>query len=461
MKHRVDHLRKSRAPAALLAVLLAVATAVLPGRAAAQGEMSFIRDAEIEHTIREYATPIFEAAGLNPQAINVFLVRDNRLNAFVAGGMNLFIHTGLLQRAEGPLQVMGVIAHESGHIAGGHIAGRRQQLQSSTTEMIASYVLGLATAVATGRGDVGMAVAQAGRGATIAGLLAYTRSQEGAADSAAVTYLERAGYSPKGLMEFMKTLEGQEVLLTDSQDPYLRTHPLTQDRIRFLEQAVKESPYTGEGAPTRLKALHARMVAKLDGFLQPPRRTLEQYEGKNSLAAHYARAIAHYRIPDLEAALPMVDGLIAEYPDDPYFHELKGQMLFEHGRLREALPAYEKAVELAPDSALLRLALGRVQIQLNDPALNQPGLENIKAVLAEEPHNAFAWRLRAIAHGRAGDKGLTALSLAEARLAQGALGEARAQANRAQSLLTKHTPPWLRAQDIEREATRRLEKQRG
>jgi len=457
MKHRGHPLRKSRALAVLLAALLTAAAVLSPGPAGAQG-MPLIRDAEVEHTIRVYATPMFEAAGLNPQSIDVFLVRDDRLNAFVAGGQNLFLHTGLLQSAEGPLQVMGVIAHEAGHIAGGHIAGRRQELQSSTTQMIASYVLGLATAVATGRGDAASAVIAAGQGATIAGLLSYTRSQEGAADGAAVKYLERAGYSPRGLVEFMKTLEGQEVLLSGSQDPYLRTHPLTRDRIEFLQQALRESPHADKAAPTRLNNLHRRMLAKLDGFLQPPRRTLREYEDDDSVPARYARAIAHYRVPDLDAALPIIDGLIEEFPDDPYFHELKGQMLFEHGRLQEALPAYEKAVALEPDSALLRLGLARVQIELNTPDLNQPALENLKQVLAEEPHNAFAWRLRAVAHGRAGDRGLTALSLAEARLTQGNIVEARQQAHRAQSLLEKHTPPWLRAQDIEREATRRIEK---
>lgn len=457
MKHRVRPLRKSRASAVVLAVLLIVVAGLLPGRATAQG-MPLIRDAEVEHTIREYATPIFEAAGLNPQSIDVFLVRDDSLNAFVAGGQNLFLHTGLLRSATGPLQVMGVIAHEAGHIAGGHIAGRRQELQSSTTQLIASYILGLATAVATGSGDAASAVIAAGQGATIAGLLSYTRSQEGAADGAAVTYLERAGYSPKGLVEFMKTLEGQEVLLSGSQDPYLRTHPLTRDRIEFLRHALRESPYAHKDAPTRLNELHRRMLAKLDGFLQPPRRTLREYEDDDSVPARYARAIAHYRVPDLDAALSIIDGLIAEFPDDPYFHELKGQMLFEHGRLREALPAYEKAVALEPDSALLRLGLARVQIGLNKPDLDQRALENLKQVLAEEPRNAFAWRLRAVAHGRAGDRGLTALALAEARLAQGNVVEARQQALRAQALLDKHTPPWLRAQDIKRVAVRRIEK---
>lgn len=460
MKHRVAVLRKSRALTSAVLVLLGLAWMALPLRAGAQ-DMRFIRDAEVEAAIRSYATPVFQAAGLDPQAIDVYLVNDDRLNAFVAGGMNLFINTGLLRRAEGPLQVMGVVAHEAGHIAGGHLASRHRELERTMPFMIASTILGLAAGVASGRSDVGLAVARAGQGAAITNLLAYTRSQEGSADQAAVNYLNQAGYSPEGLLTFMHVLEGQEALLTSNQEPYLRTHPLTRDRIEFLENAVRQSPHARKDPPTRLRALHARMVAKLDGFLKAPGKTLARYDGDDSVAGRYARAIAYYREPDLEAALALIDGLIAEQPDDPYFHELKGQMLFEHGRVEAALPAYRRAVELQPGSALLRMGLAEVQLQTNDPALNERALDNVRQVLDKEPRNAFAWRLAAIAHGRAGETGMTALSLAEAGMARGDLKTAREQAVRAQKLLQAHTPAWLRAQDIEREAQRLLDKRKG
>ncbi|RDD63008.1 M48 family peptidase [Ferruginivarius sediminum] len=460
VKHRVAVLRKSRPLTAVIVILLALAWIVLPLRAQAQ-QMRFIRDAEVEHTIRAYATPMFGAAGLDPSAIDVYLVNDNTLNAFVAGGMNLFLHTGLLRAASGPMQVMGVIAHEAGHIAGGHLASRRKELESTVPAMIASTLLGLAAGVVTGRGDVGIAVARAGQGAAITNLLSYTRSQEGSADQAAVTYMNQAGYSPEGLLAFMEVLEGQEVLLTNNQDPYLRTHPLTGDRIEFLRRAVKESPYTGQDAPTRLRAMHARMVAKLDGFLDAPRKTLRKYEGETTLAARYARAIAHYREPDLDKALEILDGLLAEHPDDPYFHELKGQMLFEHGRVEQALDSYRRAVELRPGEPLIRLALAEAQLQTNDPKLNGPALDNVQRVLNSEGNNAFAWRLAAIAHGRAGNTGMTALSLSEGAMARGDMRTAREQAVRAQKLLEEHSPAWLRAQDIQREAERRLKKREG
>jgi len=458
VKHRDRTVRNTHRLRRLVAVLACAALLVAPLRAGAQ---SFIRDAEIEATIQAYADPVFKAANLDASSIDLFLIADDTLNAFVAGGMNMFLHTGLLRASSGPLEVIGVMAHEAGHIAGGHIAGRRREMQQSTTEMLASYALGLAAGVLTGRPDAGLAAMQLGQGAVISGLLAYTRSQEGAADQAAATYLKRAGYSPEGLLSFMQTLQDQQALLTANQDPYLQTHPLTRDRIRFLENVVANSENTGKPPPSGFERKHERMLAKLDGFLQPPRRTLQQYEVKDALPARYARSIAHFRNNDLEPALAEIEELIEKHPDDPYFHELKGQMLYENGRIAESIPPYQRAVDLRPDSSLLRLALARAQVQRNLPELNEIALGHLDRVLAEERRNAEAWRLKAIAHGRMDDMGMSALSLAESRLARGQLGEARRQSQRALSILDENTPPWLRAQDIKREAERRIERRQG
>lgn len=466
VKHKDGAVRKSKAlckslAAAATTVCLTLTTILAPAASyAQQSAPTFIRDAEIEDTIRAYATPIFQAAGLNPKAIDVYLIADPNLNAFVSGGMNMFIHTGLLQRADDPLQVMGVIAHESGHITGGHLAGRREELETASTAMIASFLLGLGAAVASGRGDVGVAVMGAGQTATIGDLLSYTRTQEGSADQAAIKYLTRAGYSSKGLLEFMKKLEDQEVLSTASQEPWLRTHPLTSDRVNVIENAVKEQGDLKTEVPNELMLRHKRMQAKLDGFLNNPKKALEAYAGSNDgVPARYARAIAYYRVPDLEKALKTINGLIEEYPDDPYFHELKGQMLFENGRIADALPAYQKAVDIEPDSALLRLGLAEVQVQLEQQDLNQKALANLQQVIDREPKNAFAWRLKGIAHGRLGENGEASLALAEYGLQRGDLSQAIGQAQRAQKLLAENSPGWLRAQDIEREAQRRRKDQ--
>ena len=436
--------------------MLLLLGSVLPQQAAAN-QLRLIRDAEIENTIRIYATPLFQAAGLSPQGIRLYLVNDRALNAFVAGGLNMFINTGLLINTEDPSEVIGVIAHETGHISGGHLATRGTALEQTQAAMIATYLLGIGAALATGEAGLGAAVISGGQDVALRGLLQYTRTQESSADQAAVTLLKATGQSPRGLMDFMEQLSGQEVLLSSNQDPYLRTHPLTQDRIEFLRQAVRESPYADKPTDAELLRLHNRMRAKLIGFLSPMNQVLRSYPPIDiSLPARYARAIAYYRVPDIDKALAEIDGLLAELPNDPYFRELKGQMLLEHGRVAEAVPEYEAAAQALPESAQIHQALAKARIALNTPEMDQAALQSLAVTLAEEPGNSSAWRLAAIAHGRLGDQAMTALSLAESALARGKFAEARDRAQHAAGLLPENSASWLRALDVENEAERRL-----
>ncbi len=444
---------------ALLFCLLLAFVGWLPGKAAAQG-LNLVRDAEIENTIRLYATPLFRAAGLNPNAITLYLVNDKSLNAFVAGGRNMFIHTGLLMEADGPLEVIGVLAHETGHISGGHLASRTQAIKTAQTSALITTLLGIGAAIATGQGGLAGAVASGGQDVALKNLLTYTRSQEASADQAALTFLTATKQSPRGLMTFMEKLQGQEVLFTDNQDPYLRSHPLSEDRIIFFRDQTEKSPYKDVPASPDLIERHDRMVAKLTGFLEPLSRVLRKYpESDQTVPGRYARAIAYYRKGNLDQALPIIDSLIAEHPEDPYFHELKGQVLFENGRIDESVTEYEIAKSKLPNSGLIRQALAQAQLETNDPALIDPALENLEVILQHEPNNAFAWRLTAIGHGRKGDKAETSLALAEAALARGEYGEAVGFAKRAEGLLDAGSPGWLRSQDIANEAER-LQKER-
>ena len=431
---------------------------MLPQQAAAQ-RLQLIRDAEIENTIRTYATPLFQAAGLSPQGIRLYLVKDRALNAFVANGLNMFINTGLLIQTETPDEVIGVIAHETGHIAGGHIARSGAAMEQTQAALIATYLLSLGAALATGESALGAAVLSGGQDIALRGLLQYSRTQESSADQAAVTFLKATEQSPAGLLDFMEELSGQEVLLSNNQDPYLRTHPLTQDRIDFLRQAMRESPYADKPVDPELQRLHDRMRAKLIGFLQPLNQVLRQYpESDTSLPARYARAIAYYRVPDIDKALAEINALLDEKPDDPYFHELKGQMLLEHGRVAESVPEYQAAVLSLPESAQIRQALAKAQVALDTREMDQAALENLAITLSKEPNNSTAWRLSAVAYGRLGNQAMTALSLAESALARGKFSEARERAEHASGLLEENTAPWLRAEDVKNEAERQLKK---
>ncbi|MCP5368983.1 MAG: M48 family metallopeptidase [Hyphomicrobiales bacterium] len=432
-----------------LSVLAACALVALAVPPAAAERISFIRDTEIENTILTWATPLFEAAGLQPDAIQIYIVNDRSLNAFVAGGQKLFINTGLLMASENADQVIGVIAHETGHIAGGHLARTHDALRDSTATSILAFVLGGLAAIASQRPDLGAAIIAGGQSAGLRNFLQYSRTQEYAADQAAMKFLDETHTSAKGLLDFMHTLSGQDLLSTSRQDPYMRTHPMTRDRIAALEQHVATSPYSKTELPAEYDRMHRVMRAKLFAFMEPGLRTLRRYpETDNSEEARLARAIAFYRRPDLDRALPLVDGLIAEFPDNPFYHELRGQMLFENGRVKEALPAYREAVRLLPKSPLLRRAYGHVQLEMNDPALLPEAIENLRTALAHDRTDAFAWRQLAIAYGRDGQTAQGALALAEEAMLQGRHRDAIYHAGKAERELPRGSSGWLQAQDL-------------
>ncbi len=415
--------------------------------------MSFIRDAEIENTIQTFALPVFRAAGLDPAAIKLYLVKDKTLNAFVSGGQNLFINTGLLMRTEHAGQLVGVIAHETGHIAGGHLLRIGATMDNASTQAILGVVLGAAAAAATGKPELGTAIVQGSQQLAMSNIIRFSQTQEYSADLAALKFLDTSHMSAKGLSEFLNILGDQEALYTSAQDPYVRTHPLTRDRIDALEGQVTKSRYRDATLPPTFEEMHRRMRAKLVGFLDPMTTVMKRYpETDNSLESRYARAIAYYKRPDLDKALPLIESLIVERPEDPYFQELKGQVLFENGRAAEAMPAYEMAVRLLPNEATLRAGLAQIQIEINaadnNPALLDQAIIHLRAGLGIEPKAPFMWRLLATAYGRKNEMGLSSLAMAEEAILQGRRADARFLAERANRTLPESSPYRLQAQDL-------------
>lgn len=446
----------------LTAVLVAGLVVLQPLGVEAQRGMSTIRDAEIESIIRRFATPIFQAAGLRPSVVEIYLVNDKSINAFVAGGQKLFINTGLLMQSDSANQVIGVIAHEVGHIQGAHLARTHDAMRNATVESILAMVVGVAASVAAGKPEgIGAAMAT-GQEAGLRGFLHYSRTQESAADAAATRLLDATGQSAEGLLEFLRKLEDQELLVAGRRDPYLLSHPLARDRISALEAFVG-SKARRSSLPSDEEAarLHRRMVAKLVGFLEPFPVVMRRYPPTDtSFAARYARAVALYRKPDLTAALAAVDDLIREAPSDPYLYELKGQMLFEGGRPGEALAPYRTAAELAPGAASIRIELARVELALNDPGLIDDALRNLQAARTAEPRNVLMWNTLGEAYHRQGEETESLLARAEATLLEGRYDEAIYHANRAQQALSRGSPGWLQAADIAQQAERRRDEQR-
>lgn len=445
--------------AGLMALLLANSGA---GPVQAQSRpISLLRDAETETLIRDYADPLFRAAGLDPAGIRVLLVNDDSINAFVAGGMRMFIHTGLLLRADNANQVIGVIAHETGHIAGAHLSRIQDELRNATIEQIIGMVLGGAAAAASGNAGAVLAGSSLGTEIAKRNLLKYSRTQESAADQAGMNYLDATKQSSRGLLEFFGKLAGQE-FLSEPRDPYLRTHPLTSDRIDSVQQHVNQSPYSDLADAPALHARHLRMVAKLKGYLWPLSRVEQEYPPSDtSVPARYARAVALYRASQTQEAVKLMDGLLAEAPEDPYFLEQKGQILYDSGQLAAALPVYSKAYQLAPQETMIAMGLAQVEIGLEQPDLDLSAIRRLEEITRVEPRNSRVWYLLSVAYGRSGNLPMAHLALAEQAMAQGDPETAWGQAKRALEGFEAGSPGWLRANDVIGEAQQRLDRYEG
>ena len=414
--------------------------------------ISLIRDTEIETTIRIFAEPLLRTAGIADDAFKVQIVKDAALNAFVARGQQVFLTTGLLRRSKNAEQVLGVIAHEIGHIAGGHLTRLHSALQKAGKTAMITQILGLTIGAVAQNPAVAAAITSSAQHVVTRSFLKFSRGQEQSADQAATSYLDKVGISGKGLLEFLKVLSDQEFLQTSNQDPYVRTHPLTRARINFMENHVKKTPASKNKLPLDFVLRHLRMVAKLNAFIDPPKKTLDKYrKNDRSIPARYARAIAIYREGDLSKALSEIKILISDFPKDPYFVELKGQMLFENGHLPEAMKAYRQAVILLPDAPLFRTSLAHLILEMNRAELNDLALKHVKYALRLDRFMPTAWRLAGTVYGRKKQFGLSAWSLAEYNILINRKRLALAQAMRALRILKVGSPAWLRATDIKNE----------
>ncbi|MEL6264698.1 MAG: M48 family metalloprotease [Pseudomonadota bacterium] len=426
---------------------------VLPQQATAQRSLSLIRDAEIERTVARLSDPIMRAAGLPSSSVPIYLINDPTLNAAVVGGRTMLLFSGLIATLETPEELQGVIAHEVGHVTGGHLARRQVAVDNLRGPALLGLALGIAAAAA-GAGAGGIAAGFGAQNALGRTLLRYNRAEEAAADQAAITYMRRAGIDPSGLRRVISRFRGQEVLSFGNLDPYTQSHPLSTDRMQLIDRAAEEAAKRTWPATPELDYWHARARAKLQGFLDNPRGVLERSRnvpGATLPAAEeialYRRAVALYRLPDTEGALAAIDRLIAMRPADPYYHELKGQVLFETARPREAVAAYRRADQLA-DEPLIKAGLGRALLALDTPETSREALAVLEAARRDDPGDAASLRDLAIAYDRAGEQGLATLATAERFALSGRRADAILHAERASALLDRGSPAWLRAQDI-------------
>lgn len=435
----------------LFLTLLALAIVLTPLSPSAQGGNTppIIRDTEIENILREWTTPLLKASQIGENGIRIILVQSNEVNAFVAGGANLFLYTGLIKKTDSPAELIGVMAHEMGHIAGGHLILAQSALERASYESILGTVLGIGAAIVTGNGAAANAIIGGSQNVAARRFLAHSRVQESSADQAAFSYITRAGMNPSGLESFFEKLEDQELLPASQQSEYVRTHPITRDRIEAVTALTDKSDLKDKPYPAAWVEQHARMKAKLIGFINPEQVASLYKDDDHSVAAQYARTIAAYRLNDIPTATRGIDALIGKEPDNPYFQELKGQMLVDFGKIEEAIPYYRKAVKLLPNAPLLRIALAHALIESgNDKARLEEAAGHLDRALVTEQRNARAHRLMATAQGRLGHESLAKLHLAEEATLQGRLPYAKAQAEAALKGLETGSPEWIRAKDL-------------
>ncbi|MFG1480306.1 M48 family metalloprotease [Xanthobacter sp. V4C-4] len=443
-------------------LLAAVAVAALPLHGAqaqqgGQGRVSTIRDTEIEALLRDYTRPILKAAGLAQQNVEVVLINDRSFNAFVADGKRIFVNTGALVESKTPNQIIGVLAHETGHIAGGHLARMREQLAGAQTMAIVAMLLagaGVAAGAASGAGGSNLgSAAVAGMSAPQEmirrSLLSYQRGEEQAADRSAVKYLDATRQSAKGMVETFERFQNDQLFLSQRVDPYLLSHPMARERIAALEQLAKASPYYNTKDPAELQARHDLMRAKLVAFTERPDAVARLYPASDgSMAAQYARAISAYRFGNVNGAVAQIDALIAKQPNNPYFYELKGQALLESGRAAEAVAPLRKAVALTNGAPLIRAMMGQAMVQSGSNVNPDEAVRELIQATQRDPDSASAWRSLAIAYGRKGDLANADLAAANGYFASGEYKTGRELAARARQRFPAGSPGWLKADDL-------------
>jgi predicted Zn-dependent protease len=422
----------------------AMTAAIRP--AAAQG-LPLIRDTEIENLLNDYARPIFKAANLGDGRVSMRIVRNDVFNAFVFDGRNVFIHTGALMQAETPNQVIGVIAHEAGHIDASHMAALRGQIARTQTLNLLLRMVGIGVAIATGSG----AAAVAGDELVLRSLLATRRSQEGAADQAGLRYLNATRQSGRGMLETFERFAQQEYISDTQKDPYVRSHPVATDRLNQLRNLVQSSPYFSATDSPQLQLRHDMMRAKLAGYLERPQVVFNRYPNSDqSMPARYARAIAKFMQGGqgaLPAALADIDGLIRERPDYPHFHELKGDLLMRSGQAAAAITPLRQALKLSNNANLIRVQLASALLASNNPSVVAEATDLLRKSLVED-QNQRAYRALGDAYYRQGRQAEADSAIAQAYELEGDIKQAQIFAKRAQRGLKQGSPTWIKMDDI-------------
>jgi predicted Zn-dependent protease len=443
----------------LTALMTAAALAIAPMAAVAQENKGppVLRDTETEQLLREYTRPILRAAGLEKQNIQMVIINQGVFNAFVADGRRIFVNYGAIMQSETPNQIIGVMAHETGHLAGGHLAKMREQMAQAQTQMIIAMLLGAGAMVAGAQGggsnsglaNAGAAMFSAPGEMIRRNLLSYVRQQEENADKAGVKFLTTTGQSARGMYETFKRFTDESLFAARGSDPYVQSHPMPAQRVAALEELARSSPYWDKKDDPALQLRHDMARAKISAFMERQETVYRRYPmSNNSLPARYAHAISTYLHGDLRSALAQIDALIQQQPNNPYFHEVRGQALLEGGKPQEAIAPLRKAVALSNNAPLIEMLLGQALVATNNNAYTDEAIAILRAAVARESEAPIGYIQLAMAYGRKGDYAQADLASAQAAFLRGDAKTARDLASRAKTRFAIGTPGWVKADDI-------------
>lgn len=456
--HLQPRIAASRLFSRLTALVTAAAITLTPMAASAQqGGMRLLRDAEIEQLLRDYTRPILRAAGMEKQNIQIVIINNASFNAFVADGRRIFVNHGALMQSQTPNQLIGVLAHETAHLAGGHLSKLRQRLAEAQTSMIVAMLLGVGAMAAGARGgsannnmgNIGAAAIAAPQAMLMNTMLAYQRQHEENADRAGVGFLNKTGQSSKGMYETFQRFSSDSLFASRGSDPYMMSHPMPRERVAALEGLAKSSPYWDKKDDPALVLRHELMRAKTSGFMEQRDTVIRRYPPSDtSLPAQYARAISTYRHGDLTVAIGQIDQLIKAQPNNPYFYELRGQALLEGGKPNEAIAPLRRAVQLAGNAPLIEMMLGQALIASGNNAYTDEAIRILKGAIAREGEAPAGYQQLAMAYGRKGELAEADLASAQAAFLRGDNKTARDLASRAKARFAVGTPGWVKADDI-------------
>jgi predicted Zn-dependent protease len=446
-------------PLKLTALATAVALAVAPMAAVAQASKGppVLRDTETEQLLREYTRPILRAAGLEKQNIQMVIINQGVFNAFVADGRRIFVNYGAILQSETPNQIIGVMAHETGHLAGGHLAKMREQMAQAQTQMIIAMLLGAGAMVAgaksggsnSGLSNAGAAMFSAPGEMIRRNLLSYVRQQEENADKAGVKFLAATGQSARGMYETFKRFTNESLFAARGADPYVQSHPMPAQRVAALEELARSSPYWDKKDDPALQLRHDMVRAKISAFMERQETVYRRYPlSNNSLPARYAHAISTYLHGDLRSAIAQIDALIQQQPNNPYFYEVRGQALLEGGKPQEAIAPLRKAAQLSNNAPLIEMLLGQALVATGNNAYTNEAIAILRAAVARETEAPIGYIQLAMAYGRKGDYAQADLASAQAAYLRGDSKTARDLASRAKTRFAIGTPGWVKADDI-------------